>query len=484
MTETRGGGVNADRLTDQLTGQLADIVGSSRALAEPDRMAAFTVDWTGSFRGDALAVVLPADAAETAAVIDACRESGAAVHPQGGNTGMVGGSVPEPRGSAHQPGTVVISTRRMTGLGPVDQLTGRVEAGAGVTIADLQRHASAAGWHYGVDLGSRESATVGGTIATNAGGLHVCAFGTTQSHVESVEVVTAGGRVLPLRPNLVKDNTGYRLDAMMVGSEGTLGVITRARLRLDRPPKASTVILTSVVDLAEAVELVRRVQLRSPRLLAAEIMEHAGVSLVSEMAGLPWPVDRFDSPFLLLVEAEGPDVDLPAGTDAAVAVDAVDRRRLWRYRELIPEALAAGPARTGDLHKLDVSVPAAQLPRLHAELVGWAGGSPGGSPGGLVDRREAESGIEGWTLFGHLADGNVHVAIWGADLDRVALDRRVLELVASLGGSISGEHGIGRAKLPWLSLSRDPAEIGTMRAVKRALDPTGLLAPGVLLPPD
>ncbi len=476
-------GVKANQLggqrATQLVGELVRIVGSRQVLLEPDRMLPFTVDWTGWFRGDALAVVFPADSAETAAVVNSCRTVGVAVHPQGGNTGMVGGSVPEPHGSGDRPGTVVVSTRRMTALGPVDQLTGRVEAGAGVTIAELQRHAGAAGWHYGVDLASRDSATVGGTIATNAGGLHVCAFGTTRAHVESVEVVTAGGQVLPLRPNLVKDNTGYRLDAMMVGSEGTLGVITRARLRLDRPPQASTVILSAVAGLAEAVELVRRVRQGSARLLAAEIMEHASVKLVREMAGLPSPVDRPDSPFLLLVEAEGPEVDLPVGTDATVAVDAVDRRRLWRYRELIPEALAAGPARAGELHKLDVSVPAARMPRFHGELAG----SLGGSPDGPLSARGAGSGVDGWTLFGHLADGNVHLAVWGVELEREVIDREVLGLVASLGGSISGEHGIGRAKRAWLHLSRDSAEIGVMRTVKRAMDPEGILAPGVLLPP-
>lgn len=465
------GGLSADRLAEAL----AAIVGSEQVLIDPDRMSPFTVDWTGSFRGAARAVVFPADTGQAAAVMAACRAAGVSVLAQGGNTGLVGGSVPAPNASPSPGDTVIISTRRMNAVGSVDGLTGQVEVGAGVTIAELQRHASAAGWHYGVDLASRDSATVGGTIATNAGGLRVCAFGTTRHQVESVESVLADGRVLPLRPDLIKDNTGYRLDGLMVGSEGTLGLITRARLRLNRPPGPSTVALVSVSDWSEAFEIVRWVRQRSTRLLAAEVIAQSGVRLVCEMADLPWPVDHTDRPFLLLVESEGSEPDLPAEVDAVIAVDPGDRRRLWRYRELMSEAVAVGLAGDGRVHKLDVSLPSAQLPQFHAELVDVLGSGTGPAPA-------TGAGVERWTFFGHLADGNIHLAVAGAELDQTALDERVLTLVAAHGGSISGEHGIGRAKRPWLHLSRTAEEIATMRAVKRALDPTGLLAPGVLLP--
>ncbi|MDP3971506.1 MAG: FAD-binding oxidoreductase [Candidatus Nanopelagicales bacterium] len=466
-------GLGADRLAEAL----AAIVGSEHVLIDPDRMSPFTVDWTGCFTGEARAVVFPADTGEAAAVMAACRAAGVAVLAQGGNTGLVGGSVPA-RAAGPGPGpgdTVIASTRRMKGMGPVDVLTGQVEVGAGVTIAELQRHASSAGWHYGVDLASRDSATVGGTIATNAGGLRVCAFGTTRHQVESVESVLADGRVLPLRPDLIKDNTGYRLDGLMVGSEGTLGLITRARLRLGCPPGPSTVALISVPDWSEAFDIVRWVRRRSTRLLAAEIIAQSGVRLVCEMADLPWPVDHTDRPFLLLVESEGSEPDLPAEVDAVIGVDPGDRRRLWRYRELMSEAVAVGLAGDGRVHKLDVSLPSAQMPRFPAELVEALGSGTGPA-------EPAASGVERWTFFGHLADGNIHLAFAGAELDRNALDERVLTLVAVHGGSISGEHGIGRAKRPWLHLSRTAEEIATMRAVKRALDPTGQLAPGVLLP--
>ncbi|HEY3190705.1 MAG TPA: FAD-binding oxidoreductase, partial [Solirubrobacteraceae bacterium] len=201
---------------DTLLAALAAAVGDAHVLADDERRAPFEVDWTGRYRGRARAAVRPADAAEVAAVLAACRAHGAAVVPQGGNTGMVGAGVP--RG-----GEVVLSLARLTALGAVDRAAVQVRAGAGVTLAVLQAHARAEGLDAGVDLGARDSATLGGLVATDAGGTHALRYGTVRARVAGLQAVLADGTIVD-RPALLKDNAGYNLPALLIGSEGTLGV--------------------------------------------------------------------------------------------------------------------------------------------------------------------------------------------------------------------------------------------------------------------
>ncbi|MBI1377904.1 MAG: FAD-binding protein [Frankiales bacterium] len=441
---------------------LAAVVGEEHVLTDPGLVAPHVVDWSRRFGGPALAVVRPADTAQVAAVVRRCARDRVPLLPQGGNTGLVGGSVPGPDG----PAPVIVSTRRLTRLDPVDALQGQVTVGAGVLLADVQRHARAAGWEYGVDLAARDSATIGGTIGTNAGGIRVCCYGMTRRQVVGIEAVLPDGSVVEHLAGLPKDNTGYDLVGLLVGSEGTLGVVTAARLALVRPPLASSVALVAVRDADDALALVDRAVPTGVRLLAAEILDAAMLRHVVEVSGLPMPVAD-DAAHVLLVETESAErgevaLNLPDDRDAIVAVDAVDRARLWSYRERAAEAASA----LGVPHRFDVSVP----------LGGWDA-----FVADMKQRLASVDDVAEVLVFGHLADGNLHVEVLGPDPEDERSDAVVLRTVADHGGSISAEHGVGRAKAPYLHLTRSPQEIAAMRAVKSAFDPHGLFNPGALL---
>ena len=443
-----------------LVAALRAAVGEAHVLTDPDVVAPYAVDWSRRFHGPALAVVRPGTTQEVADVVRACADAGTPMLPQGGNTGLVGGSVPGAAG----PAVVVVSTRRLTRLDPVDQLSGQVTAGAGVTIADLHAHARAAGWEYGVDLASRDSATVGGTVATNAGGIRVCCHGMTRRQVLGVEAVLADGSVISHLGGLPKDNTGYDLAGLLVGSEGTLGVVTAARLALVRTAVASNVAIVAVQDAADGLALAHDVVPSHSRLLAAEILDAAMLRHICEISGLPWPVSP-DAPHVLLVETESEPgelaLHLPDDRDAIVALDAGDRARLWSYRERAAEAASA----LGVPHRFDVSVP----------MGGWDA-----FVADMRSRLATVPDVHEVLVFGHLADGNLHVEVLGPEPDDERSDAVVLMCVADHAGSVSAEHGIGRAKAAYLGLTRSAAEITAMHAIKAALDPRGLLNPGVL----
>ena len=438
--------------------RLAELVGAAQVLTDPDLRAGAETDWTGRWRGTARAVVRPGTPAEVAAVLAACADAGVPVVPQGGNTGLVGGGVP-----AGVNGAVVLSTRRLTALEPV-LADGTVVAGAGATLAAVQAHARAAGWQLGMDWAARDSATVGGAIATNAGGLRVLRWGPARAQLVGAEVALVSGALLSRVDGPVKDSTGYDLSGLLCGSEGTLGVLTRLRLRLVPPlPPGRVVALVGVPGIAAAIGVLAAVRRAGPDLAAAEIVGDSGMALLRD---LPAPLPARHAAYLL-VEVVGTADELAealAGADgvgdAVLAADPADRARLWRYREEVSPAVTAA----GVPIKLDVSLPAARL----AEV--W-------------DALPALVGTGRTVLYGHLAESNLHVNLLDVpDAEEEAVADRVLRLVAAAGGSISAEHGIGRAKTPWLHLTRSPAELAVMRAIKKTLDPTGILNPGVLLP--
>jgi FAD/FMN-containing dehydrogenase len=418
---------------------LADAVGADHVLTDAGTCSAYETDWTRRFSGQARAVVRPADAAQTAAVVRACADHGVPIVPQGGNTGLVGGSVP--RGE----GQVVLSTRRLTDI-ELDPVGREVLAGAGATVAAVRAAATRAGLDYGVDLASRDTATVGGTVATDAGGIRVVRHGSTRAQVRGLALVLADGSAVSRLEGPPQDGTGYDLAGLVVGSEGTLAVVTAARLRLVEAAGPGCVLLVGCPDIETALALLPPSGLR-----AAEVMFAPGVDLVRRVAGLPEPLSRRWPVYLLLETDEPPD--LPEDVDAAVD------ERLWAYRERHTEAIAT----LGVPHKLDVALPLTRVGEFLAAL-----------PAAVAPHDVH--------VFGHLAMGNLHVNVIGPALDDDTVDERVLRLAAGLGGSIAAEHGIGVAKTAWLGLTRGPAELDAMRAIKTALDPRGLLNPGVLLP--
>jgi FAD/FMN-containing dehydrogenase len=447
-----------------LVRRLAAIVGPAHVLDDPELCASYGRDCTGRFGGPAALVVRPAGTHEVAQVLAACLEAGTPVVPQGGNTGLVGAGVP--RG-----GEVVLSLTRLDELGPVDPVAAQVTAGAGVTLERLQQHAAAAGLAFGVDHGARSGATVGGMVATNAGGAQVLRHGTMRAQVMGVEAVLADGRVLRRLAGLLKDNAGYDLTQLLVGSEGTLAVVTAARLRLVPAPAHVVTALLGVGSTGDAVDVMRVLRDRVPSLNAVEIFYADGLELVCAHRRLAAPfADRH--PVYVVAEcaaASDPVQELADALedapvlDVAVADDTARRRALWTYREAHNEAIAAA----GIPHKLDVTVQLGDVAAFESRVrAAVADAAPGART----------------IVYGHLGDGNLHVNVLGPDPHDESVDEAVLELVGEFGGSISAEHGVGVAKRRWLHLTRSPDEIDVMAAVKHAFDPHGILNPGVLLP--
>jgi FAD/FMN-containing dehydrogenase len=359
----------------------------------------------------------------------------------------------------------VLSTSRLARLDPVDVLAGQVTVGAGVPLARLHAHAAAADLAFGVDHGARDTATVGGMVATNAGGLHVIRHGTMRSQLMGIEAVLGDGRVVRHLGGLVKDNTGYDLAGLLCGSEGTLGVITAARLRLVPRPVHVVVAMVGLSSIEAAMELTARLR-RLESIHAVEVMFASGLVAVGGYLDEAPPTS---APVALLVECAGHSdpADELAGAigdrDALVALEPRDRARLWRWREGHPEAAAA----LGIVHKVDVTLPATAM-------------------GVFVDevraRVDAVAPGAACLVYGHLGDGNLHVNVVGPPADDDSVTDAVLSLVVELDGSISAEHGIGTAKRWWLARNRSEDEIAAFRAIKAALDPDGILNPNVLLP--
>jgi len=442
-------------------------VGDHHVLLDPDLRAGYETDWTGRFTGESRAVVRPATTAEVAHVLRECAIARVPVVVQGGNTGLVGGGVP----GGGRP--VLLVTTRLTGLDDVSQAARQVTAGAGVRLAALAAHARAAGLDFGVDLAARDSATVGGMVATNAGGIRVLRYGSMREQVAGVEAVLADGRVVSRLDGLAKDSTGYDLGHLLAGSEGTLAVLTRLRLRLVPAERERAVALVAVAGTAAAVDLLAGLRARLPGLCAAELCFAAGIALVADRLGVQVPLAGAGEAYVLAEVAGQADPldDLlaaleacPQVRDATVASSSADRAQLWALREGHTETISA----LGVPVKLDVSVPLTRLAEL-ADRVS--------------DAVAAAAPAAQLLIFGHLAEANLHVNVLQAE-DTEKVTAAVLSLVASLGGSISSEHGVGRAKARWLGLSRTQTEIDVMRSVKAALDPLGLLNPGVLLTAD
>ena len=446
--------------------QLGAIVGAANVLTDPQDTRPYFTDWRRQYSASAECVVRPASTSEVAKVVALCSELGIAIVPQGGNTGLVGGSVPT--GAQRE---VVLALGRINRIRALDALNDTITVEAGCILAEVQRAARQAGRLFPLSLAAEGSCQIGGNLSTNAGGVGVLRYGNARDQVLGLEVVLPDGRVWDGLRALRKDNTGYDLKQLFLGAEGTLGVITAAVLRLYPQPTANATAWIGLESAAAAVELLAHLrQHLGERVSAFELASRTCLEAVlAHVAGSRDPLPR-PHPWYVLAELgdnssfEGLNqrvAEALGELDAALAQSAEQARSLWRLRESIPEAQFANV-------KHDVSVPVSRTP----ELIERAGAR--------LAARFPEARVY---AFGHVGDGNIHFNVGPQSLlaQRAAVNRIVYDTVAELGGSISAEHGLGQLKRDEVLSHKPEIEIEMMRAIKRALDPRGLMNPGKLL---
>ncbi len=464
---------------DTLT-RLKAVVGPKGVVDTPQDMAPYLVERRDLYQGCAALVLRPASTAEVSALMKIAHETGTKVVPQGGNTGLVGGQIPFEGGDE-----IILSLTRMNKIGALDALNNTLTVEAGVTLAMAQEAAAKADRLFPLSLASEGTCQIGGNLSTNAGGTAVLHYGNARELVLGLEVVLASGEIWDGRKGLRKDNTGYDLKQLFMGSEGTLGIITGAVLKLFAKPQAVETAFVAVPSVEAAVTLLRRADAMSGGLVTGfELMPRIGVEfLLRHLNGASDPLGAA-SPWYVLVELSAGETRedrlrqvmedmlaaaLEAGeaTDATIGASEAQRAKLWALREAMSEVQRL----EGGSIKHDVSVPVSRV----AEFITTATAAvekvmPGVRP----------------VPFGHVGDGNIHFNLsQPVGADKAAFIARwdemsavVHAIVSALGGSISAEHGIGRMKRDEMAATKSAVEMEMMRAVKRALDPKGILNPG------
>jgi FAD/FMN-containing dehydrogenase len=452
---------------------LGEIVGAANVLTAPAETKPYFTDWRRQYSAAAECVVRPASTGEVAAVVALCAREDIAVVPQGGNTGLVGGSVPT--GKRRE---IVLSLSRMNRIRSIDVLNDTMTVEAGCVLAAVQKAAQDAGRLFALSLAAEGSCQIGGNLSTNAGGVNVLRYGTAREQVLGLEVVLADGRIWHGLRALRKDNTGYDLKQLFIGAEGTLGIITAAVLRLFPRPSATATTWIALESARAAVELLGELRQRlGDRLCAFELISRICVQAVlthspdvqdplpdvhpwyvlAEFAdsGEPDALHERVSSALAACSADG------ALRDAAIAQSGEHSRRLWRIRETIPEAQFTNV-------KHDISVPVSRI----ADFIASAG-----------EALNARFGNIEIFCFGHVGDGNLHYNVGSEALmpRREEVSRVVYDTLDAFGGSISAEHGLGQLKRDEIRRHKDPLELELMRTLKDALDPKGLMNPGKLL---
>ena len=432
-------------------------------------------DWTRSFPVAPSAVVFPENTTEVVELVAAARTHGFALVPSGGRTGLSGGAVAPA-------GEVVVSFDRMQRIVDFDPAGQLVRCEAGVVTGALQAFAAEHDLFYPVDFASSGSSQIGGNVATNAGGIKVIRYGMTRDWVAGLTVVTGRGEVLELGRGLVKDNTGYDLRHLFIGSEGTLGLITEVTLRLRRPPAASRVLVLGLPAFPVVMEVLRAFQARLD-VTAFEFFAESALAKVVARTGLPRPFDADPEgcPFYVLVEVEaGVDPDAPLAVfehcveqgwvvDGVLSQSEEQARKLWRLREDISETLSHWTP-----YKNDLSVRVAAVPEFLAEV------------DALVARTYPDLEV---VWFGHIGDGNLHLNILKPEnmaqeefFGRChGASKEIFEIIRRHGGSVSAEHGVGLLKKDYLQYSRSPEELDYLRVIRSAFDPDGILNPGKLI---
>lgn len=468
---------------DRLLSAIRAVVGDRGLLTDPADTAASSEDWRHLYQGRTPAVVRPATPQETAAVVRLCADAGVPIVPQGGNTSMVGGAVPAEDGSE-----LVLSTARLNRVRAIDPVDLTMTIEAGVTLKAAQNAAADSGCLLPLSISSEGSAQIGGVLAANAGGNNTVRYGNARDLVLGLEVVLADGTIWNGLRRLRKDNTGYCLRQLFVGSEGTLGIITAAVLKLAPRPRETAVAFCAVASPEDALELFARFQAHDAAAISAfELMSGPGTALVlKHIEGTTLPLSA-PAPFYVLVELATPRPDaglddaleqvledaLGDGviTDAAIAESEAQRAAIWRLREEHSEA----QKREGASVKNDVSVPVSKVPAFIRQAT-----------------EACEQLIPGIRAvpFGHMGDGNIHFNVvqpegadpaWFLAQDHAIMDA-VNEVVRAFDGSFSAEHGIGKLKPYMMPDWRGGAELAMMRRIKAALDPQGILNPGKVLP--
>lgn len=461
---------------------LKEIGGENAFLSEPERMAPYVQDVRGAARGRAAAVLRPANTDQVARMVAACARDGIAVVPHGGNTGYMGGSIPDDSGEQ-----VIISLERMNRIRSLDPRNFTLVAEAGCILHNIQHAAEEADRLFPLSLAAQGSCQIGGNLSTNAGGTNVLRYGNARDLVLGLEVVLPDGRVWDGLRTLRKDNTGYDLKQLFLGAEGTLGIITAAALKLFPRPQHRATAMVALPGPAAAVDLLAHLRARSGDLVSGfEYIHGSSLQMVKRnLPGSEPPLADYEHVVLVELSGGGPGSDLNSVLeealgeafeqewvlDAAIAVSLAQQQQFWDVREHLPEA----QMREGARILFDVSVPVSSVPEFlqrATRLINDAHPNVVVSP------------------FGHVGDGNIHFdLVQPSDMDKEAfmalspdVTEQVNELIAELGGSFSAEHGIGRVKRETLARYRDPLEIELMRSIKRALDPSDRMNPGKLLP--
>ena len=455
--------------------------GPKAAITDPSDIEPWLTDWRGRYKGKAQAILAPDSTEEVAAIVALASERGVPLVPQGGNTSMVGGATPPGDGSA-----LILSLRRMNRLRSISAEHNLAVAEAGVILADLHEQAAAVGRRFPLTLGARGSCTIGGLVSTNAGGTQVLRFGTMRSLVAGLEAVLPDGSVHDGLSGLKKDNRGYNLDQLLIGAEGTLGIVTAAALRLVPAVHRRAVAWAGLGDPHRSLSLLRELESKTDRIEGFELIPGDSLALVlKHIPGTRSPLAG-EHPWHVLIEATSATSDLDPGEllqsllgealeaklvdDALVASSEAQAEALWRIRDSISEAeRAEGPSTAHD-----ISVAVADMPRF------------------LLDAKAAlESAFPGTvaSAFGHLGDGNLHFHVRAGtraapgwhDREGLEITRFVDDLVTAAGGSISAEHGIGQMKRAELERLAPPGDLAALRAIKQALDPNRIMNPGKLV---
>jgi len=461
------------------------VAGPKGLIEDPDLILPWLEDWRGKYHGKAAAILTPRSTQEVAAMVRVAREHGVPLVPQGGNSSMVGGATPPEDGSA-----LILSLRAMNRIRSIDTASNLAVCEAGVILSHLHEAAEQAGRRFPLSLGAKGSATVGGLVSTNAGGTQVLRHGTMRALVEGIEAVLPDGSIHDGIAALKKDNRGYDLKQLLIGAEGTLGIITAASLRLVPAIADRAVAWVGVEDPEQALALLRHMEAQlGPVVEGFEVMAEDTLGFVLDVIpGTRQPIET-RTPWNALIEidldegAVGPSAyermeaalasAFEAGlvVDAAIAASEAQAAAFWKLRESGSESeRAQGPAL-----QFDISVPTAAMPAFMVEAAA-----------------SVEAAFPGATAssFGHLGDGNVHFHVRAPKGQGVAwlhehgeeATRFVNDQVVAMGGSISAEHGIGQMKIGEFERLTAPAQINAVRAIKRALDPLGLFNPGKLVP--